>query len=225
MAPLSRLRAFVRNVVFRSRADQALDDELRSFAGLVEDEAQARGATPAAARRIGRRALGNAAATTEAVRQTRSGASVDRLRQDIGYTVRNLRRSPGFAALTVLILALGVGSVATMFGVVDAALFKPLPYERPDQLVNVGEVLGAGTPEEATAIGVTWKEFDWWRSRPDVFSDAAPYQPGRQVVVADCPCRAPRLSVGCRRRCSRCSACTPDLADGSCRATTSLQSF
>jgi putative ABC transport system permease protein len=187
MALIPRTRAFLRNVFRRSRADQELADELQSFSGLVEDEARARGTDATAARSLGRRAIGNTAATTEAVRQARAGAGFERLWQDLTYAARMLRRTPGFTALTVLILTLGIGSVTTMFGVVDAALFKPLPYASPDQLVSVGEVLGAGTPEETTAIGVTWKEIDWWRSRPDVFSQIVTYRGGRPAVIADVP--------------------------------------
>ena len=64
---------------------------------------------------------------------------LDALLQDIKYAARSLRRTPGFTAAAILTLALGMGANATIFTLLDAVLFKPLPVPRPDELLTVYE--------------------------------------------------------------------------------------
>src|SRR5579871_4679450 len=73
--------------------------------------------------------------------------------QDIRYAVRTLRKSAGFTLVTVLTLAVGIGSVVAMFSVADAALLNPLPFPNPDRLVTVNEVVPiiANRPIRVTA--------------------------------------------------------------------------
>src|SRR5688572_6672568 len=62
---------------------------------------------------------------------------METLAQDLRYAVRGLRRSPAFTVVALLTLALGIGVNASIFGVVNAILFKPLPVERPERLVDI----------------------------------------------------------------------------------------
>jgi hypothetical protein len=59
--------------------------------------------------------------------------------QDIRYSLRQLRKGPGFAITAILILTIGIGASTAIFGFVDAALIRPLPYAHPDRLVDVAE--------------------------------------------------------------------------------------
>jgi hypothetical protein len=62
---------------------------------------------------------------------------LENLRQDLHFAFRNLRKSPGFLAVVILSLALGIGANSTIFSVVDAAFYRPLPYPQPNQLVAI----------------------------------------------------------------------------------------
>ncbi len=74
---------------------------------------------------------------------------LDDMRRDLLYAVRNLRRNPGFAAIAIVTIALGIGANAAIFSVINAVLLKPLPYRQPDQLVRLNEI----TPGSITQDG------------------------------------------------------------------------
>ena len=104
---------------------------------------------------------------------------MDRLRQHLRYGVRGLRREPAFALTTLLTLALGTAATTTVFSVVDAELWRPLPYERPDELVAV-----ASTPADAKLTdGITLQEFQEWRRRATAFSSLTPHAIGTRRVA------------------------------------------
>lgn len=178
-----RVRSFVRNLVFRSRLDRDLRDELESYIALSADERSASGMSRKDAERNARLALGGVATVAEAVRANRAGVIVEQTWQDACRSVRSLRRAPWLAALAVLTIALGVGANASMFSVVDAAILKPLPYAQPDQLVQIATVASLGANQRALQIGMSWASLDRWRAQKDLVSAIVTYQPATRVTV------------------------------------------
>lgn len=121
----------------RRRALSGLDDEM---ADHIESEIElnvARGMPPDEARRRARIAFGNLALAQEDARAVWTWAWVEQLRQDVRYAIRTLRRSPGFAAVAVLTLSLGIGANTAIFTLIDALLLRSLPVPNPVQLLQV----------------------------------------------------------------------------------------
>src|SRR2546426_3781160 len=117
--------------VWHSRRERDLDDEL-AYDLAVEVEARVRaGMTREEAERSSRREFGNMLSIREGVRDAWGWASVERVRQDLSYGLRTMRRTPGVTAVIILTLMLGIGANAVLFSVIHAVLLKPLPYRNP----------------------------------------------------------------------------------------------
>ena len=160
---MGRLRRFVRrliNVVRPDRAEPDLAREIHAHLALLEDEFQRRGMTAEDARLAARRAFGGVEQAKEIQRDARSFRWLDDARRDAQYAVRVLRRTPGFTAVAVLTLALGIGANSAIFTVVHAVLIRPLPYPEPGRLVGIVQLHTSGGPEFAT-----WPDYTDWRDR------------------------------------------------------------
>ncbi len=138
MSGWSRMRGALRNLAHRQRAESDLDSEVRACAEMLADEKMAGGIPAEEAWRRSLAELGGAEQVKQAVRDERAGAGVEELWQDVRFGLRQLRRSPGFAATGLLIIAMGLGVTTAMYSIVYAVILKPLPFTQPYRLVAVG---------------------------------------------------------------------------------------
>ena len=132
------------NVVRRSRLDDDLREELDTHLALIEDEEQARGSSVEQARQTARSRFGNPLTYRERALDAVMAAWLDNVWQDVRFATRQLRKSPGFTAVAVITLALGIGANSAIFTLIDAVLMKPLPVRDPGRLVMLGDARSSG---------------------------------------------------------------------------------
>ena len=135
------------------RADAEVAREIAAHLALLEDDYRRRGMSASEARLAARRALGSAAHAQDLHRDARTFGWVDDARRDVAHGLRSLRRTPGFTAIAVVTLALGIGANTAIFSVISAVLLRPLPYPYADRLVQLfAPDTERGVPRAARAI-------------------------------------------------------------------------
>lgn len=132
-----QLKAGVRVLTNRSAADQDLADEVQDYLEEATNALIARGVDPQEARRAARLELGNATVLREQVRSYGWENVIGTLLADVRYGTRQLHSRPGFATVTVLTLALGIGACTAIFSAVNPILFEPLPYPHASRIMMI----------------------------------------------------------------------------------------
>src|SRR5882757_6986578 len=154
----------LRDLLFRLRAlsqrktvESELDQELRAHLENETEKYVAAGLSPQDAARRARIALGGLEQIKEQCREARGISFLETLLYDVRYGLRMLRKSPGFTAVAIFTLAIGIGANSAAFGLVDASLMRALPFREPERLVHVWTTDAAGelhtpSPSEYSAL-------------------------------------------------------------------------
>ncbi len=177
---MGRLRGWasrLRGVFGGARREQDLADELESHLQLHIDDNVRQGMTPDAARTAALIRLGGLQSVTEQYRDQRSIPLLSRLRQDVRYAGRTLRRSPGFAAVALTTIALGVAGPTITFTMTKAWILEPLPFADPDALVDIRSI-DRSSGDRSRSMPPISATFSEGRS---AFSDLAGYRQRRRA--------------------------------------------
>ncbi|HEX6809519.1 MAG TPA: ABC transporter permease [Gemmatimonadaceae bacterium] len=121
----------------RDARNDDLDAEIQSHLDMAARERIARGEAPDDAAAAARKEFGNVGIVKEVTRDMWGGAGLEQMWREIRYAARALLRSPGFAAVAIITLALGIGANTAIFSVVDGVILRPLPYPHPGELVLI----------------------------------------------------------------------------------------
>lgn len=156
----------------KQRLELELEGEIRAHLELAEQDARARGLSPEEARREARRSFGGIEQMKENHRDRRSFRWLETVLKDFRYGIASLTRAPGFTAVVITVLALGIGGTVAMFSVVDAVLLKPLPFPNPDRIVGVWEA-----PHPGAVNATTVPQFLGWKRLSKDFDALAAEQP------------------------------------------------
>ncbi len=170
---LPRLVSLFRNLLRRRAVERDLSDEVASYLQLLVEEKVAAGMAPAAARRAARLEMEGEELAKENVRDVRAGARLELIAREVRYAFRGLRRAPGFTALALLTLVIGIGGNTVIFSLVDALLLKPLPFPEPDRLVAV---LESSQDDLEGGSLVTAPNYLDWEQRNRVFDRMALFE-------------------------------------------------
>lgn len=159
--------SWILDLIHRRRLNRELAEEVESHLEEKTAELMESGLSEQAARQRARREFGNATLYKEKMQEVWGWGSIERLGQDLRYGCRMMGRSPGFTAVAVITLALGIGANTTIFSVVNAMVFRPLRLDHPERLVTIDESnLKQGGRRDPTAA--TYLE---WRRHSQTFED------------------------------------------------------
>ncbi len=197
---MTRLRVLIarmKGLFAREEQDRELNEELHAHLEMLVEEKRRQGMTEEQARHAARLHLGGIAQTEEVYRETRGLRFIETLLQDLRYAARMLRRTPGFTAVVIISLALGIGANTAIFSAIDAVMLRMLPVEEPQQLVMLqwhakdwpqkylDDLEGSGFGEKGeglTSYSFAYPAYTQFRDHNNVFSETFAFAANSEAV-------------------------------------------
>ena len=180
---MNRLTAALKHLFRGRREDRDTAAELEAFLAHEADEQERRGLSRPEAERAARIALGGVAQVSEDVRHARAGHVIEGIVRDVVYGARVLRRSLGFTAAVVAVLALGIGAATAIFSIVSGVLLRPIPLPDGDRLIRVFHRPPAASFPGVTRFSVSPANFLDWQARSHSFDAMAIYGYGGATLT------------------------------------------
>jgi predicted permease len=186
---LLRMKALAR----RKQLDRDLEDEVAFHLAMREEKNLREGLPLGEARYAARRQFGNAASVKEMAREMWTFVSLESVWQDVRYGARLLAKNPGFTAIAILTLTLGIGASTAIFSVVNNVLLRPLPFPEPDRLVRLWEA----NPKRGYARNVVnpINFLDWHEQNRSFGPMAAVAGGSANLNLGNAPITVPALAV------------------------------
>src|SRR5262249_37775710 len=158
-------------------------EEIASHLRLAIADRVERGEDVGEATRAVRREFGNVPLVKEVTRGMWGWIVLEQLAQDVRYALRALRKAPGFTAVAIATVALGIGANTAMFSVINAVMLRPLPFPHSERLVSIaGTDLRPG--QGGRASSASWPDFFDWRTRSRTFEHLSAYHETAFTMIA-----------------------------------------
>ncbi len=157
----------IKALFYKRSMDSEMAEELHLHREMMREKLVRQGVSEAQAKRAVVRRFGNTARWHERLREVRQFRGLENLLRDMRFSARLLRKSPGFTAVAVITLALGIGANTSIFSLINALLYKPLSAPHAERLTVIGYVMGNGHPE----YDFPYPYFQGLEARKDVFEN------------------------------------------------------